>query len=128
VHRSGSSPEASALPVLWNCELLLENWRSSAGPLPFQRDIYFDTVGDLDEGNVPVPAVGFDECPIDVVLCDCFHRALPIEDSQSQQETTRVNSASAIPRQSLPIALNRCILPVGRDGFARDVESSLSIY
>ena len=52
-------PKISALPVLSNCELLLENWRSSADPLPFQRDIYFNTVGDLDEGNAPVHAVVF---------------------------------------------------------------------
>jgi hypothetical protein len=51
--------EISAFLVLSNCELLLENWRSSADPLPFQRDIYFNTVGDLDEGNAPVHAVVF---------------------------------------------------------------------
>ena len=50
------SPEPTAM---WNFELLLENWRRSADALPFQRDIYFDTVGDLDEGNVPVHAVVF---------------------------------------------------------------------
>jgi hypothetical protein len=46
-----------ALPVLSNFELLLENQRRSADPFPFQADIYFDTVGDLDEGNAFVHAV-----------------------------------------------------------------------
>ena len=40
-------------------ELLLEYGRRTANPLPFQVDIYFDAVGDLDEGNVAVHAVVF---------------------------------------------------------------------
>src|SRR5262249_45676312 len=31
-----------------NAELLLEDERGPANPLPFQADIYLDTVGDLD--------------------------------------------------------------------------------
>ena len=42
--------QGDALPVLSNFELLLENWRSSADPLAFHTDIYFDTVGDLVKG------------------------------------------------------------------------------
>jgi hypothetical protein len=44
---------------LSNFELLLKNWRSSADPLPSQGNIYYDTVDDLDEGNVSVHAVVF---------------------------------------------------------------------
>ena len=33
---------------MWEFELLFEYWRRSANPLPFQADIYFDTVGDLE--------------------------------------------------------------------------------
>jgi len=40
-----------------NFELLLENQRRSADPFPFQADIYFDTVGDLDEGDALVHPV-----------------------------------------------------------------------
>ena len=40
-------------------ELLLEYWRRPANSLPFQADVYFDTAGDLDEGNVAVHAVVF---------------------------------------------------------------------
>src|SRR5215472_1499481 len=40
-------------------ELLLEYWRRPANPLPFQADIYFDTVGDFDERNAAVHAVVF---------------------------------------------------------------------
>src|SRR6267378_3823572 len=47
----------SAFRALSNFELLLENWRSSAYPLPFQGNIYFDTVGDLNEGNILVHPV-----------------------------------------------------------------------
>jgi hypothetical protein len=39
--------------------LLLEDWRRSANPFPFQADIYFDPVGDLDKGNVAVHAEVF---------------------------------------------------------------------
>jgi len=42
---------------MWNFELLLENRRRSADPLPFQADIYFDTIGDFDEGDVAIHAV-----------------------------------------------------------------------
>ena len=59
VGRRDSSPRFSALPVLSNFELLLKNWRSSADPLPSQGNIYYDTVDDLDEGNVSVHAVVF---------------------------------------------------------------------
>src|SRR5215469_2401078 len=38
---------------------LLEYWGWPANALPFQADIYFNTVGDLDEGNVAVHAVLF---------------------------------------------------------------------
>jgi hypothetical protein len=51
--------EVSASPVLSDFELLLENGRISADPLPFQTDIYLDTIGDLDEGNAPVYGVVF---------------------------------------------------------------------
>lgn len=51
--------EVCASPVLLNFELLLENGRISADPLPFQTDIYLDTIGDLDERNIPVYGVIF---------------------------------------------------------------------
>ncbi len=44
---------------MWNFELLLENRRRSADPLPFQADIYFDTIGDFNEGDVAIHAVVF---------------------------------------------------------------------
>ena len=50
------------------CRLLLKYWRGSANPIPFQADIYFDTVGDLDEGDVAIHAVVFaieGHCAID---------------------------------------------------------------
>ena len=40
-------------------ELLLEYGRRPANPIPFQADVYFDTVGNLDEGNVAVHPVDF---------------------------------------------------------------------
>jgi hypothetical protein len=65
-------------------QLLLENWRRSADPLPFQADIYFDTVGDLDKGNVAVHAVVFamkrgtdPELLIDALNGPLFFRWLP---------------------------------------------------
>src|ERR1700733_8977106 len=40
-------------------DLLLENWRRSPNPLPFQAHIYFHTVGDLDERDAARHAVVF---------------------------------------------------------------------
>src|ERR1700722_6054317 len=57
--RVGVAYRLSAFLVLSNFELLLENWSSSAYPLPFQGNIYFDTVGDLNEGNILVHPVVF---------------------------------------------------------------------
>ena len=48
-----SEPQLTKVQRVWRLafggifELLLENWRSSADPLPFQRNIYFDTVGEV---------------------------------------------------------------------------------
>ena len=47
------------LSISPNCELLLEDWRSAVHALPFQGNIYFDTVGDLNEGNIFVHSVVF---------------------------------------------------------------------
>ena len=63
-----ASASRRGLSPMWNFELLLEYWRGSADPLPFQADIYLDTIGDLDEGNGAVHAVVFaveGHCAID---------------------------------------------------------------
>jgi hypothetical protein len=51
------SPSVRELPVLSNGELLLEDRRSAAQALPFQRNVYFDTFSDLNEGDVSVHPV-----------------------------------------------------------------------
>lgn len=54
-----SSLSVRDLSILSNGKLLMENWRSAAHALPFQGNIYFDTVGDLNEGNIFVHSVVF---------------------------------------------------------------------
>src|SRR5580693_3560193 len=53
------SQRSATLSPMRNLDLLLENWRRSADPLPFQADIYLDTVGDLDERDAARDAVIF---------------------------------------------------------------------
>ena len=49
----------ATLPPTRNLDLLFKNWRRSADLLPFQSDIYFDTVGNLDERDAARHAVLF---------------------------------------------------------------------
>src|SRR5580693_4003429 len=49
----------ATLPPTRNLDLLFKNWRRSADLLPFQSDIYFDTVGDFDERYATRHAVLF---------------------------------------------------------------------
>jgi len=49
----------ATLPPTRNLDLLFKNWRRAADLLPFQSDIYFDTVGDLDERDAARHAVLF---------------------------------------------------------------------
>ena len=58
-------------------------------------------VGRLDDVH-DLAAVGFQECSVDVVLRNCLHRILPVEDSQLEETASSVsehyrNDASAIP-------------------------------
>jgi hypothetical protein len=65
---SARKPGLVRIPYLHSIfESLLENRRRSADSLPFYADIYFDTVGDLDEGDAFVHPV---------VLAIEGHRAL----------------------------------------------------
>src|SRR5579863_4480089 len=49
----------ATLPPTRNLDLLFKNWRRSADLLPFQSDIYFDTIGDLNERDAARHAVLF---------------------------------------------------------------------
>ena len=49
----------ATLSPIRNLNLLFKNWSRSANLLPFQSDIYFDTVGDLDERDAARHAVLF---------------------------------------------------------------------
>jgi hypothetical protein len=53
------APPQSTLSPIRNLDLLFKNWRRSADLLPFQSDIYFDTVGDFDERDATRHAVLF---------------------------------------------------------------------